>query len=141
MQYESFSQSGYATDKKKRLELLNIVSELPVNQCMTLLAHFYGGLSVEEIATVMKISAELTDDYLEIACDKVLQEIEDAVIDVNISDDASKKNALRDIFDWYETEIITDERIQRVLEPILQMIRDGKFDKGFKKKSANSNVS
>ena len=128
MQYETYSRLRYANDPNKRVDVLKVISDLPPSQCMLLLSHFYGGLSVEEIATVMKIPAELTGDYLEIACDRVLHELEVANIDVNISDEASIKNALRDIFNWYETEIITDERIQRILEPILKMIRDGKFD-------------
>ena len=129
MQYESFSLSRYVDDPKRRIDVLNIVSELPANQCVALLAHFYGGLSVEEIATVMKSSIELTDNYLESACDKILHELEVADMSVKISDEASKKIVLKEIFEWYETEIIIDEQIQRVLEPILQMIRDGKFDK------------
>ena len=128
MQYKTYSKSRCANDPNKRLDILKVISDLPPSQCMTLLSHFYGGLSVEEIATVMKIPAELTGDYLEIACDRVLRELEVADIDMNISDEASIKIMLKEIFDWYETEVITDERIQRVLEPILQMIKDGKFD-------------
>ena len=128
MHYESFSQSRYSNDPNKRTDVLNVVGNLPPGQCMTLLAYFYGGLSIEEIATVMKIPAGLTDEYLKSACDKVLQEFIVADLYVDISDDSSKNAALNEIFNWYETEMITDERIQRVLEPILQMIKEGKFD-------------
>ena len=36
---------------------------------------------------------------------------------------------LKSIFDKYAEEIITDEQIERLLKPILQMIKDGRFDK------------
>ena len=126
MHYESFSQSRYANDPNKRTDVLNVVGNLSPSQCVALLAHFYGRLSVDEIASVMKIPSELTDEYLNSACDKVLHELN--VLDIGISDESSKKTAIKEIFDWYEEEMITEERIQRVLKPILQMIKEGKFD-------------
>jgi hypothetical protein len=39
------------------------------------------------------------------------------------------KSAMRQIFEWHENETITEEQIQRVLAPVLEMIRQGKFSK------------
>ena len=37
--------------------------------------------------------------------------------------------ALKEIFDHYIEDTITSEQIRRVLEPVLKMIREGKFDR------------
>jgi len=36
---------------------------------------------------------------------------------------------LKQVFDWYVRESISDEQVHRILEPILQMIREGRFDR------------
>ena len=36
---------------------------------------------------------------------------------------------LKDIFGWYAEYSITEEQIERVLDPVIKMIHDGKFDK------------
>ena len=36
---------------------------------------------------------------------------------------------LKQVFDRYAEESITDEQIQRILDPIIQKIRDGQFDR------------
>ena len=36
---------------------------------------------------------------------------------------------LGELLDSYAEETITDEQVQRVLEPVLEMIRDGVFDR------------
>ena len=39
-----------------------------------------------------------------------------------------KTSALKEIFDRYSEDSITEEQVQRVLEPVLKMIYEGKFD-------------
>jgi len=52
-----------------------------------------------------------------------------------IENDAGRKPAaLRDIFDWYIGETITDEQVYRVLKPVLEMIKEGKFDNSYRKR-------
>ena len=41
----------------------------------------------------------------------------------------SQTSVLKDIFDWYVENTITNEQIQRVLEPVLRMICEGRFDR------------
>ena len=43
-------------------------------------------------------------------------------------DNPSGAAALRRIFDYHAEETITDDQAQRVLEPVLKMIKEGKFD-------------
>ncbi len=38
-------------------------------------------------------------------------------------------SVLKQIFEKYAEDSITDEQVQRILAPVLQMIRDGKFDR------------
>jgi len=40
-----------------------------------------------------------------------------------------KHCALKELFDRYTDDTIPDEQVNRVLEPILEMIREGRFDK------------
>ena len=38
-------------------------------------------------------------------------------------------SVLKGVFDWYAEYSITEEQIERVLDPVIKMIHDGKFDK------------
>jgi len=40
-----------------------------------------------------------------------------------------KSPVLKQVFDWYADESITDEQIQRILVQVIQMIDEGVFDK------------
>lgn len=40
-----------------------------------------------------------------------------------------KTTVLKEIFERYVEDTITEEQVQRVLEPVIRMIREGKFDK------------
>lgn len=40
-----------------------------------------------------------------------------------------KTSVLKEIFDIYEEETITEDQVKRVLEPVLKMIREGRFDR------------
>ena len=42
---------------------------------------------------------------------------------------ALKVPVLKEIFDRYAEDTITEEQVQRVLAPVLRMIREGRFDK------------
>ena len=129
MQNGTFLPTEYATDPKKRDEVLHIISKLPENQRLALVAHFYGGLSVPETAMTMKISTQATAGYLNSACESVLKELGMADMCMTASGEPADASVLKEIFNWYETETITDERIQRVLEPVLKMIREKKFER------------
>ena len=41
----------------------------------------------------------------------------------------SRKNIIRQVFDGYIEDTITDEQIKRILEPVLRRIRSGAFDR------------
>ena len=127
MQYETFLPTEYTTDPEKRKEVLHIVSELPVNQRLALVACFYGGLSVQETATAMNAPLWITAKYLDDACAKVLRGL--GMENLNITGKTNNVSVLKQIFDWHEAETITDEMTQRVLEPVLKMIQEGKFER------------
>ena len=129
MQYESFLPIEYATDPEKRQAVLEIVSELPLNQRLALLAHFYGGLSVIEIATAMKAPVWAADKYLVNACERVVKKLGIADMIMNAPNEHVNAPVLKKIFDQYEAEMITDEQKQRVLAPVLKMIREDKFER------------
>ena len=129
MQHETVLPKEYATDPQKRTEVLHIVSNLPINQRLALVAHFYGGLSVQETATAMKSPVWVTTGYLDNACENVLKELGMSDMSMNTSGESSSVSMLTDIFNWYEAEFVTDDRTQKVLEPILKMIREKKFDR------------
>ena len=38
-------------------------------------------------------------------------------------------SVLRYVFDWYAENTITNEQVERVLEPVIKMILEGKFDR------------
>ena len=44
-----------------------------------------------------------------------------------IQDDRSDLSTLSEVLHRHEEESITDEQVQRMLDPVLQMIYDGKF--------------
>ena len=44
------------------------------------------------------------------------------------SDKRRKTSTLKAVFDKYADETITDERIRKVLTPVIRMIHEGKFD-------------
>ena len=127
MHYETFLPTEYTTDPEKREEVLHIVSELPVNQRLALVAYFYGGLSVQETATAMNAPLWITAKYLDTACAKVLRGLGMENLKNTTTGKTNNVSVLKQIFDWHEAETITDEMTQRVLEPVLKMIREGKF--------------
>ena len=63
------------------------------------------------------------------ACKKVLREIDMTdtknIIEGNLTDVLVFKN----IFDWFMETTITDEQAYRVIEPVLKMIKEGKFSR------------
>ena len=128
MQYESALPIEYITDSKKRTEVLQIVSELPINQRLALLIYFYGGLSISEIALSMKMPAWVTTIYLNRACKNVLRELDMTDMSITPSDESTDISILKNVFDWYAEKYIADEQVRRVLEPVLKMIEEGKFD-------------
>ena len=44
-------------------------------------------------------------------------------------DELQNALVLKWVFDNYVNEVITDEQVQRILEPVVGMIREGQFDK------------
>ena len=46
--------------------------------------------------------------------------------------EASKNSVLKEVFDKYSEDTITDEQLCRILEPVLIMIREGRFDRNRK---------
>ena len=40
-----------------------------------------------------------------------------------------KTLVLKEIFNWYMDKTVTDEQVQRVLEPVIEMIMKGGFEK------------
>ena len=51
----------------------------------------------------------------------------------SIDNKGYSKTVLKDLFDRYADENITDEQIAYLLEPILRMIKDGYFDKSYRR--------
>ena len=47
----------------------------------------------------------------------------------NIKSISSNCSIIKEIFDKYATDTITDDQVNRVLEPVLNMIREGRFDR------------
>lgn len=43
--------------------------------------------------------------------------------------DSQKDSVLKEVFDRYADDIITDKQIERLLKPIIQMIKEGRFDR------------
>ena len=50
------------------------------------------------------------------------------VIDNGIKE-YSSSTLLKDILDKYADEIITDDQLARILDPILKLIKEGRFDR------------
>jgi hypothetical protein len=49
--------------------------------------------------------------------------------DDGIGENPAEISVMKQLFDQYEKDTITEEQIQRVLAPVLQMIREGKFSR------------
>ena len=127
---ELFSAIAYVESHKTRTEVLRIISDLPENLRTALLLYYYGGLCVQEVAAAMGIKRKMAVEYLDLASESVLHELE--IINASAlseSDNLYRSSMLKDIFDQYAQENITDEQIMRILEPVIQMIRDGRFAK------------
>jgi hypothetical protein len=45
------------------------------------------------------------------------------------SNQSGKKSVLKQVFDRYVEDTISDEQMNRVLEPVLRLIREGAFDR------------
>jgi hypothetical protein len=45
------------------------------------------------------------------------------------ADNLAEMSAMKQILDWHMEETITEEQVQRVLAPVLEMIRQGRFSK------------
>jgi len=46
-----------------------------------------------------------------------------------------KALVIKEIFHWHMDETVTEEQVQRVLEPVIEMIRKGGFEKDNIKKA------
>jgi len=120
----------YPQDPAKRAEVIRIISKLPVNQRIALLSYYYGGLNEQEVAASMQVPRRVAENYLEHARQKVLKELgmnnENTLIAPGGLPDVP---VLKQIFDRYVEDTISDEQLRRVLEPVLRMIDEGEFDR------------
>ena len=71
------------------------------------------------------VSGKLTDDFMIRSSDGNKNYMQPMFSEVNLPGQMA---------DVYTDKVITDEMVQRVLKPVLWMIREGKFDRPFKKK-------
>lgn len=53
---------------------------------------------------------------------------------IHDKDELHKISVLKEIFDKVEEETITEEQIQKILEPIILMIMQGRFRKTFRQR-------
>jgi len=125
----SFDVDKYIRNPEKRAAILQTISKLPVNQSIALISYYYGGLSIQEITVVMRAPDWVAAQCLERAKENVLKEL--GMIDVvhDMPDEPPTHSVLKQIFDRIAEDMITDEQVQRILEPIRRMIEAGEFDK------------
>ena len=127
---DPFNAIDYTDDPEVRANILRIISELSMNQRMALLSYYYGGFTIQEVAIAMKVSSSMATDCLEHARANVLKEFGTMSTQTHLVPDIPQRSqVLVDILNELSVEKATDEQVQRVLEPVLTMIREGKFDK------------
>ena len=126
---DPFSSIEYSDNPNIRADMLRFISELSVNQRMALLSYYYGGFTIQEVAIAMKVPVSTATNHLESARDNVIKAFSAKSATAYIPPDVPQKSqVLMDILDGLCAESVTDEQVQRVLEPVLKMIREGKFD-------------
>ena len=122
--------ADYVTDPGKLMEVLHIISSVPTKQQHTLLLYYYSGFCIQDIATAIEAPVWVTVMYLESARNRVLKELGMKNENMHFEpEEPPKVPVLKEIFDRYAEETITDEQLQRVLAPVLKMIQDQKFKK------------
>jgi len=130
MQDDPFNAIEYVNDPNTRAEILRTICVLPDNLRVILLLYYYGGLRIQEIAAAMNVPVGVVNDQLESARRRVFKELGmKGTYKYTVPDKPKKSLVLKEIFDKYAEETSSDEQIQRVLEPVLRMIAEGKFDK------------
>ena len=130
MQDDPFNAIEYINDPNTRAEILRTICVLPDNLRVVLLLHYYGGLRIQEIASAMNVPIGVVNNQLEGARRRVFKEFGMTGINkYTVSDKPKKSPVLKEIFDKYAEETSSDEQIQRILEPVLRMIAEGKFDR------------
>ena len=128
--HDPFFDIKYAIGKKTRDMVLDAVGRLPLNERIALLAYVEGGLCVSEIAQTMNVPVFIASMYLKSAQEFVMKELKETDADTQFSetDEVVVTPVLKVVFDCYKEDTITDEQVQRVLEPVLKMIRERRFE-------------
>ena len=126
---EPFHYCDDLTDVCMHKKVLHAINELAVNQRMALLAHSYGEMNIYEVATAMKVPAWIASLYLKSAQEIVMKTLEKTGMETAELPAPPKKNVLKRVFDRYTEDTITDEQVERVLAPVLMLIKDHGFER------------
>jgi len=117
------------TVRKSRAEICKAIAKLPIEQRTALMIHEFGGLSNNEVAKSMDMSPIRVIQTLNAAWRNVGKELG---VETELADDGlfsyKDRIALKKIFDSHAEETITDEQVERMINPILQRIREGEFN-------------
>jgi DNA-directed RNA polymerase specialized sigma subunit, sigma24 homolog len=127
---DPFNAIECANDPGSRAKVLQIISEIPVNERMVLLLYHYGGMGIREVAMAMGLPVWTATHHLERARGHVLKELGMNSTDTyRVPENPNGPPVLKQIFDKCAEESHTDEQVKRVLEPVLRMIAEGEFDR------------
>ncbi|MCL2889038.1 MAG: sigma-70 region 4 domain-containing protein [Eggerthellaceae bacterium] len=130
MRRDPFAAIEHPNDFAKRTEVIRVVNKLPGDQKIALLSYYYGGLSIREVATSMQIPRAAALNHLENAKENVLRELGlNGTTSMMAPGEQIKTPVLKQIFDKYAEESITEDQLRRVLEPVLRMINEGRFNR------------
>ena len=111
--------------RRNRAKICEIISDLPPALRTVLMIHEFGGLNINEVAGIMKVSSKTVESDLSTAWGIIGSKlsIDSGLVDeTKISND--EKTAIKKAFDTHINESTSDEQIDRILKPVLDRIQD-----------------
>ena len=113
----------FRENKEKRAEVICIISDLPANLRTVLFSYEYGNLSMQDIASIMRKPLWFVAYHLENARENVMR-----ILAMRNTNGYNEKQVEMS-FDWYADQMITDEQVERVLKPVVKIIKEKELGK------------
>ncbi|MCL1830679.1 MAG: ECF-type sigma factor [Oscillospiraceae bacterium] len=120
---DSVSSSKETDTHNTRIDVLSVIRRLPLRERVMLLSHYFGGLSLDEAAKAMRISIRVATKLLQKARENMMNELKNEDMSFHVALESSfTMPMLKEIFDNYADEMITEEQIKRVVDPIIHTL-------------------
>ena len=118
----------FSDDPKERDNIYRTISRLSATRRDALLLYYFGGMNLYEIAAAMRILPEKAAEELARARETIFDELGTTSAALTAPSQQYRGTTLKEVLDRYVDDTITDDQVCSVLDPVIRMIHQGKFD-------------